>query len=73
MVTVPYDFDKPENMTRALEGSEMFIATYWVRFDDFKGGPTRDQVVKNAMTLVDCAKQAGVDRYVYTSHTQSDE
>jgi len=22
--------------------------------------------------LVDCAKQAGVDRYVYTSHTQSD-
>jgi nicotinamidase-related amidase len=48
------------------------VGTYWVRFDDFKGGPTRSQVIENAKTLVDCARDAGVERYVYTSHTQSD-
>jgi len=50
----------------------MMVGTYWVRFDDHKGGPTREQVIQNAKTLVDCANEADVERYVYTSHTQSD-
>jgi hypothetical protein len=29
-------------------------------------------VIENAKTLVDCARDANVERYVYTSHTQSD-
>lgn len=28
-------------------------------------------MITNAKTLVDCARDAGVERYVYTSHTQS--
>lgn len=28
-------------------------------------------MIGNCKTLVDCAKQAGVERYVYTSHMQS--
>jgi len=72
MVTVPFDFEKPVNMSRALEGSEFFLASYWVRFDDFEGGPSRERVVQNAKTLVDAAERAGVGRYVFTSHTQSD-
>ena len=70
-MTHPYTFEKPELISKALEGSEFFVATYWVRFDNFK--ISRDSVVDNAKKLVDCAKEAGVERYVYTSHTQSDE
>ena len=55
MVTKPYTFDKPAEMTAALEGSELFVATYWVRFDDHKI-ITRDTVIDNAKMLVDCAK-----------------
>ena len=29
-------------------------------------------MIENAKTLVDCARDANVERYVYTSHTQSD-
>jgi len=42
IINQPFRFDDPEMMTRALEGSEMFVATYWVRFDDFEGGVSRD-------------------------------
>lgn len=60
-------------MIKSIEGSELMVGTYWIRFDDHKEGLTRDGCVNNAKFLVDCAKKAGVDRYVYTSHTQSDE
>lgn len=59
-------------MTKALEGSEFFLASYWVRFDDYQNGPSRERVVQNAKILVDAAKEADVGRFVFTSHTQSD-
>jgi hypothetical protein len=58
-------------MAKALEGADFLVASYWVRFDDYTGGITRNQVIANAKTLVDCAKFAGVKRYVYTSHTKT--
>jgi len=70
VVDHPYTFDNPSLMTRAMEGSKLCVGTYFTRFDDFK--ISRQQVVNNAKMLVDCARDAGVDRYVYTSHTQSD-
>jgi len=58
-----------DEITKAIEGSEMMIGTYWMRFDNFQ--TSRRLVVDRAKSLVDCAKQAGVDRYVYVSHLQT--
>jgi nucleoside-diphosphate-sugar epimerase len=71
IIRVPYTFDEPEKISRAIEGAQMMLGTYWVRFDDHKGGISREQVIKNAKTLIDCAREASVERYVYTSHTQA--
>ena len=70
VVTHPLVFDNRSQLTKALEGSSFFVATYWMRFDHYQ--TARNEVVNNAKMLVDCAKQAGVERYVYTSHTQAD-
>jgi len=69
LIEYPYSFQNPSDMSKALEGSRLFVATYFTRFDNFQ--VSRNQVVDNAKTLVDCALEAGVERYVYTSHTQS--
>jgi len=42
MKTIPYSFDNPDAIKREIEGSKLMVGTYWVRFDDFKGGPSRD-------------------------------
>ena len=42
IVTTPYTFNDPDQIKRSIEGSKLMVGTYWVRFDDFKGGPTRE-------------------------------
>lgn len=62
-------FDRA-HLIESLRGCESLVQTYWVRFDD-KLGLTRHQVTENSKMLVDCAKEAGVKKIVYTSHTQT--
>jgi len=45
METVPYSFDDPDRLKRAIEGSKLMVGTYWVRFDDHKAGITREKVI----------------------------
>lgn len=60
----PLDFDQT-SMTRSLQGVDVLVNTYWVRFD--KGENTQPRAVENTRKLVNAAKAAGVKRIVHIS------
>ncbi len=60
----PLDFDEA-GMTGSLEGVDVLVNTYWVRFD--KGDNTQPRAVENTRILIDAAKAAGVKRIVHIS------
>ena len=60
----PLDFDQT-SMTRSLQGVDVLVNTYWVRFD--KGENTQPRAVENTRKLVNAAKAAGVKRFVHIS------
>jgi uncharacterized protein YbjT (DUF2867 family) len=62
----PLDFDE-QNMARSLQGVDVLVNTYWVRFD--KGENTQPRAVENTRKLVNAAKAAGVKRMVHISIT----
>ena len=62
----PLDFDEA-GMTRSLQGVDVLVNTYWVRFD--KGENTQPRAVENTRKLVNAAKAAGVKRIVHISIT----
>jgi NADH dehydrogenase len=62
--TYPLDFDET-GMTRTLQGVDVLVNTYWVRFD--KGENTQPRAVENTRKLVNAAKAAGVRRIVHIS------
>lgn len=62
--TYPLDFDEA-SMTKSLQGVEVLVNTYWVRFD--KGENTQPRAVENTRKLVNAAKAAGVKRIVHIS------
>ncbi|HMB23411.1 MAG: SDR family oxidoreductase [Chloroflexota bacterium] len=66
----PLDFDEAtlqSSVTRSLQGTDVLINTYWVRFD--KGENTQPRAVENTRKLVNAAKAAGVKRIVHISIT----
>lgn len=70
--TYPLDFDPslnsgqaPPSITRSLQGVEVLVNTYWVRFD--KDENTQPRAVENTRKLVNAAKAAGVRRIVHIS------
>src|SRR5512141_652736 len=60
----PLDFDEV-SMTKSLQGVDVLVNTYWVRFD--KGENTQPRAVENTRKLVNAAKAAGVKRIVHIS------
>jgi NADH dehydrogenase len=60
----PLDFDEA-GMTKSLQGVDILVNTYWVRFD--KGENTQPRAVKNTQKLVNATKAAGVRRIVHIS------
>ena len=62
----PLDFDEA-SMTQSLQGMDVLVNTYWVRFD--KGENTQPRAVENTRKLVNAAKAAGVKRIVHISIT----
>jgi len=62
----PLDFDQ-DSMSRSLQGVDVLVNTYWVRFD--KGENTQPRAVENTRKLVNAAKAAGVKRMVHISIT----
>lgn len=66
--TYPLDFDEatPESgVTRSLQGVDVLVNTYWVRFD--KKENTQPRAVENTCRLVNAARAAGVRRIVHIS------
>lgn len=66
----PFDFDQPERLTKSLQGVEVLINTYWVRFDHKLF--THEQAVANTRTMFEAARKAGVRRVVHVSITNPD-
>lgn len=62
--TFPLDFDEA-GMTKSLQGADVLVNTYWVRFD--KGNNTQPRAVENTRILVNAAKAAGVKRIAHVS------
>lgn len=60
----PLVFDEA-SLTNSLQGVEVLVNTYWVRFD--KGTNTQSRAVENTRRLVSAAKAAGVKRIVHIS------
>jgi uncharacterized protein YbjT (DUF2867 family) len=62
----PLDFDEV-GMTRSLQGVDVLVNTYWVRFD--KRENTQPRAVENTRKLINAAKAAGIKRVVHISIT----
>ncbi|MEO5887846.1 MAG: NAD(P)H-binding protein [Anaerolineales bacterium] len=62
--TYPLEFDEA-GMTRSLQGADVLVNTYWVRFD--RGENTQPRAVENTRKLIIAAKAAGVKRIVHIS------
>jgi len=60
----PLDFDEA-SMTQRLQGVDVLVNTYWVRFD--KGENTQPRAVENTHKLINAAKAAGIKRVVHIS------
>lgn len=54
-----------EHLRRELDGADVFVNTYWVRFAAH--GCTFERAVENIRLLVDAAKEAAVKRFVHVS------
>lgn len=64
------DFDEAtlrSSIARSLQGVDVLVNTYWVRFD--KGENTQPRAVENTRKLINTAKAAGVKRVVHISIT----
>jgi uncharacterized protein YbjT (DUF2867 family) len=67
---IPYRFEDPAVMARAIEGADVLYNTYWVRFE--RGAVTHDRAVRQSVALFEAARLAGVGRVVHISVTNPD-
>jgi uncharacterized protein YbjT (DUF2867 family) len=66
----PFHFDQPARLRESLQGVDVLINTYWVRFDHRRF--THEEAVANTKVLFQAAKAAGVRRIVHVSITNPD-
>jgi uncharacterized protein YbjT (DUF2867 family) len=62
-------FADPEALTESLRGADTLYNTYWIRFPH--GESTFARAVANTLTLLRCARDAGVRRVVHVSVTNA--
>lgn len=67
----PLSFDAPDKLAEAMDGADVLINTYWVRFD--KADFNHSQAINNTLALFEAAKKAGVGRIVHVSITNPSE
>jgi uncharacterized protein YbjT (DUF2867 family) len=67
----PFNFDRPDELKRSLEGARALFNTYWIRFP--YGGQTFDTAVANTRVMLDAATAAGVRKFVHISVTNATE
>jgi len=69
--TFAYDFERPERMTAAFRGVDVFVNSYYIRFNH--GGLTFDAAVARSAVLFGLARDAGVHRIVHVSVSNASE
>jgi uncharacterized protein YbjT (DUF2867 family) len=69
--SMPFNFDRPLELKRSLEGARALFNTYWIRFP--YGGQTFDTTVANTRVMLDAATAAGVRKFVHISVTNATE
>lgn len=62
-----YNFDRPDELRKTLDGADTLYNTYWIRFE--RCGMTFDKAVENSRILISAARDAGVRRIVHVSIT----
>lgn len=67
----PFNFDKPAELVKSLQGATTLYNTYWIRFSH--GPMTFDRAVENTQRLIHAAEEAGVQRMVHVSITNPAE
>lgn len=67
----PYNFDRPDDLVKTLQGVDRLYNTYWIRFEH--EGMTFSQAVQNTKILFQCAAEAGVRKVVHLSVTHASE
>jgi len=65
---IPYTFDDPVAMARAMAGAEVLYNTYWVRFR--YGSVSHERAVHNSRQLFEAARRSGIRRIVHVSITE---
>jgi NADH dehydrogenase len=65
----PFNFERPDELARSLEGASVVFNTYWIRFA--WRGMTYDRAVANNRALIEAAKRANVPRFVHISITNA--
>jgi len=66
-----YDFDRPDRMAAAFRGVDVFVNSYYVRFN--YGGLTFEDAVDRSRVLLAQARSAGVRRIVHVSVSNASE
>jgi NADH dehydrogenase len=66
----PFHFDQPGLLSKSLQGVDVLINTYWVRFDHRHF--SHAGAVANTKVLFQAAKEAGVRRIIHVSITNPD-
>src|SRR5579862_62402 len=67
----PFNFDRPDDLKRSLEGARTLFNTYWIRFPH--GGQSFDTALANTRVMLDAATAAGVRKLVHISVTKATE
>ena len=67
----PYDFDQPARMAEAFRGVDVFVNSYYVRFN--YGDETFELAVDRTRDLIAQAQAAGVRKIVHVSVSNADE
>jgi uncharacterized protein YbjT (DUF2867 family) len=67
----PFNFDKPEELVKSLQGATTLYNTYWIRFSH--GSMTFAQAVEDTKILIKAAQEAGICRIVHVSITNPSE
>jgi len=67
----PFNFDRPDDLKRSLEGARALFNTYWIRFPH--AGQTFATAVANTRVMLDAATAAGVRKFVHISVTKATE
>jgi uncharacterized protein YbjT (DUF2867 family) len=68
---MPFNFDRPKELARSLEGARALFNTYWIRFP--YGGHTFEEAIANTRVMLDAAKAAGLRKFVHVSVTNATE